>query len=81
MKKSIVLGMFLAIASTTFVSCKKDYYCQCNKVYTGSNSSNSYQDDVYTFNDTRVRAESKCDDQEYTGSDLGGSYSRECQIK
>ncbi len=35
----------------------------------------------YTFKDTRTRAESRCNDQEGTGSDGFGDYSRDCQIK
>ncbi|MCW3070185.1 MAG: hypothetical protein JWO44_75 [Bacteroidetes bacterium] len=83
MKKSVLIGLLIAIGSTSIISCKKDYYCQCKKVYTNSNGSTStYDDDVYTFRDTRARAESKCTNEEGTGSDLvGGSYSRECEIK
>lgn len=80
MKKSVFIGM-LALASATVTSCKKEYYCECKKVYTGSSSSSSYDDDVYTFRDTRTRAESRCNDEERTGTDLGGSYSRECEIR
>ncbi|MCW3101899.1 MAG: hypothetical protein JWO09_339 [Bacteroidetes bacterium] len=83
MKKSVLIGLLVAIGSTTIMSCKKDYYCQCTKVYTYSNGSTSTsEDDVYTFRDTRARAESKCNDQESTGTSItGGSYSRECEIK
>jgi hypothetical protein len=81
MKRSALIGVLLAIASTTMVSCKKEYYCDCKKIYTGSNSYSSYDDDVYVFRDTRTRAESRCNDEEKTGSDLGGSYSRECEIR
>jgi hypothetical protein len=80
--KKTVIGLLLAIGATTAISCKKDYYCECSRVYTSNNSTASYKDDVYTFNDTRARAETKCNDQEKTGTDLfGGNYSKECQIK
>lgn len=82
MKKSIMFGLLLTIGATTFTSCKKEYNCSCKKVYTGSSSTTSYQDDIYTFKDTRARAESRCNEQEGTGSDVvGGAYSRECEIK
>lgn len=80
MKKSAIIAL-LAISLTAMTSCKKEYYCECKKVYTGSSSSSSYDDDVYTFNDTRTRAQSRCNDEEKTGTDLGGSYSRECEIR
>jgi hypothetical protein len=81
MKKPVLFGLLFAIASTTMVSCKKTYYCECDKVYTGSSGSASYKDEVYTFDDTRARAEDKCENEEGTGTDLGGDYSRECQIR
>ncbi len=76
--------IMLAVAvlgAMSFASCKKDYTCECKKVYTGSSSSTTVNDGTYTFNDSRPRAEKKCDDEEMTGSDILGSYSRECQIK
>lgn len=81
MKKSILFAAMFALSASMVTSCKKDYTCVCTKVYTSSSSTSTYQDDVYTFNDTRTRAERKCNDQESTGTDLYGSYSRECQIK
>lgn len=78
--KTILLSIvaFMAIGLT---SCQKDYYCDCRKIYTGNSGSTSLNDDTYTYNDTRARAERKCQDQETSGSDLGGSYSRECSIR
>jgi len=38
-------------------------------------------DGSYKFKDTRTRAESRCNDQEKTGSDAGGDYTRNCDIK
>lgn len=80
MKRTLVIGA-LALFSIGFTSCKKDYYCDCQKIYTGSGGSANINDGTYTFNDTRPRAEDKCNEQESSGSDLGGSYSRECNIR
>ena len=80
MKNKILIVVF-AFAATSFVSCKKDYYCECQKIYTGSSSSSQYDDGVYTYHDSRARAEDKCNQQETSGSDLGGDYTRECQIR
>lgn len=76
----------LAIATIAFIalslaSCKKDYTCECNKVRTSNGNTLSTHDEDYKFTDSRTRAESKCNDQEKTGSDALGDYSRECQIK
>ena len=72
------MALFMAIG---FTSCKKEYVCDCKKIYTGSSSSTTVDDGSYTYKDTRTRAEDKCNDQETSGSDLGGSYSRECSIR
>ena len=76
--KIIVLG--LAILATSLFSCKKDYTCKCSKIYTGSVGSVTVNDGTYTFKDNKVRAADKCNQQETTGSDLGGDYSRQCDI-
>ena len=71
----------LAVTAIGFASCKKEYVCDCKKIYTGSSSSATVDDGTYTFKDSRARAEDKCNDEETSGSDLGGSYSRECSIR
>jgi hypothetical protein len=80
MKKQLII-----LAITTVVlslpSCKKDYVCKCQKIYTGSSGSSSYNDGQYTFRDSKVRAEDRCTQQEGSGTDLGGNYSRECEIQ
>ncbi len=80
MKNKIVL-IGLAIVATTLFSCKKEYDCKCKKIYTDSNSTTTVDDGTYTFKDTKAKANTKCDNQEGTGSDLGGDYSRECEIE
>jgi hypothetical protein len=77
--KIIILG--LAIVATTMFSCKKDYTCQCSKVYATSSGSTSTNDGSYIFKDNKVSAESKCSAEESTGSDIGGDYSRQCEIQ
>jgi hypothetical protein len=82
MKKTVLFGILIALGSSTMVSCKKDYNCVCTRIYTNGSGATSYQDDIYTFKDTRTRAENRCNDEEKTGTDLvGGSYSRECEIR
>lgn len=79
MKKSIVA--VIALLTLGFVSCKKEYKCECQKTRTGSSATVSTADGEYTFKDTRARAESRCNDQESTGSDAFGNYSRDCEIR
>ncbi|MES2592643.1 MAG: hypothetical protein V4608_12230 [Bacteroidota bacterium] len=79
--KNIVLAVVVAMGLTTMVSCKKDYNCECQKIYTGTGGSTTVNDGIYTYKDSRTRAEDRCNAEEKTGTDLGGDYSRECQIK
>jgi hypothetical protein len=77
MKKLILFG--LIFASVTLISCKKEYTCECKKIYDGVN--NYSQDGIYTINDTRTKAESECNRKENPGTDeTAGKYSRECEI-
>ena len=75
---------FLALvilSAFTVTSCKKEYTCICKKIYTdGSGNTTTTSDGSYTFKDSKPRAESRCNDQEGSGSDIGGDYSRECSI-
>jgi hypothetical protein len=79
MKKLIIAATVLL--SMSFVACKKDYRCECSKTRTGGTSTLTTDDGSYTFKDTRTRAESRCNDQEGSGSDAFGDYTRDCQIK
>lgn len=80
MKKIILTAV--VFSATLFTSCKKEYVCDCKKIYTGSSTSTTVDDGSYTFKDSRTRAETRCNEQEGTGSDFfGGDYTRECQIK
>lgn len=79
MKKVIItIVAFVALATT---SCKKDYTCKCTKIRTGNSTTVTSEDGTYAFKDTRKRAEDRCNDQESTGSDIFGDYTRECQIQ
>lgn len=82
MKRSIpafvALGALFALSLT---SCKKDYTCECKKIHTDSSgNSTTTSDGNYTFKDSKPRAETRCNDQEGSGSDIGGDYTRECEI-
>lgn len=78
MRKMFVL--VLAIVAITMSSCKKEYTCKCQKIYTTSNGTTTVDDGSYVFKDNKAGASSSCNDQERTGSDLGGDYSRQCDI-
>ena len=79
MKRAILA--VAVISAFSLVSCKKEYTCTCKKIYTdaGGNST-TVSDGTYTFKDSQPRAETKCNEQESSGSDISGSYSRECDI-
>jgi len=81
MKNSILLAGALLLAGTTMVSCKKDYTCQCSKTYTSGSGSSTSNHSIYTYKDTRKRAEDRCNDNTSSGTDLGGNYSINCEIK
>jgi hypothetical protein len=79
MKKSVIA--IVALFTLGLASCKKEYKCECEKTRTGSSTTISTVDGEYTFKDTRARAESRCNDQESTGTDGLGSYTRDCEIQ
>ena len=71
----------VVLSGFALASCKKDYTCECRKIYTDDNGNVvSSSDGSYTFKDSRARAEDRCNDLETSGSDLGGVYTRECDI-
>ncbi|HVD98152.1 MAG TPA: hypothetical protein VNB90_08090 [Cytophagaceae bacterium] len=80
MKNIFVLIAFTLLSATMF-SCKKDYTCHCNKVYTTSNGTVTYDDGSYTMKDNAARAAEQCNKQEYNGNDTRGAYSRLCDIR
>ena len=77
--KIIILG--LALVATTMFSCKKDYTCACSRVYVSSSGSTSTDDGSYIFKANKASATDKCNQQQTTGTDLKGDYSRQCVIK
>lgn len=79
MKNSVIA--IIALFTLSLASCKKDYKCECTKTRTSGSSSLTTADGDYTFKDTRARAESRCNDQEGTGSDGLGDYTRDCDVK
>lgn len=82
MKKLIIITASFITLSIMFSSCKKDYVCECRKTYTRSNGTTiSESDGLYTFNDTKPRAADRCTQQEGSGTDLSGSYVRDCELK
>ncbi len=81
MKKTILFTSAILIAGTLFTSCKKDYRCECTKTYTSGSGSSTSNYSVYTYKDTRNRAETRCNENASSGADLGGNYSINCGIK
>ena len=79
--KTKMMILALAVIATTMVSCKKDYTCKCSKVRTTSSGSTTTDDGSYMFKETKATATSKCNDQESTGTDIYGNYSRQCTIQ
>ena len=79
MKKSVIA--IVALFTLSLVSCKKNYVCECSITRTSGSSTLTTADNKYTFKDTRVRAESRCNAEEGSGSDAFGDYTRDCQIK
>ena len=71
----------IALFTISLTSCKKDYVCECSITRTNGSTSLTTGDGSYTFKDSRAKAETRCNDQEKTGSDSFGNYSRDCQIK
>lgn len=79
MKRAILA--LVVLSAFTMASCKKEYTCTCRKIYTdGDGNTTTESDGTYTFKDSRPRAEERCNDQEGSGSDIFGDYTRECQI-
>jgi hypothetical protein len=81
MKNTILLVGALLFVGTSMVSCKKDYTCTCSKTYTSGSGSTTHDYSIYTYKDSRKRAEDRCNANTATGSDLGGDYSINCEIK
>ncbi len=80
MKRAILA--IVVLSGFTMTSCKKDYTCSCKKIRTETDgSTTSDADGTYTFKDSKPRAETRCNDQEGSGSDILGDYSRECDIQ
>jgi hypothetical protein len=76
--KILLAGIVAATILTT--GCKKDYTCTCSKTYTSGSGSTTKNYSVYTYDDTKTTATSRCNGNETTGSDIGGNYSINCQI-
>lgn len=81
MKKTILFAAGLLFVGTSLMSCKKDYTCKCSKTYTSGSGSSTNDYSVYTYKDTRKRAEDRCNENTTSGSDLFGDYSINCQIQ
>jgi len=81
MKKTILFAGGLLFVVTSMMSCKKDYTCKCSKTYTSGSGSTTNDYSVYTYKDTRTKAEKRCNENTNSGTDLGGNYSINCEIK
>ena len=81
MKNTFLLAGAILLSVTSMVSCKKDYTCQCSKTYTSGTGSSTQNYSVYTYKDSGKRATDRCNANESQGTDLGGNYSVNCEIK
>ncbi len=72
MKNLFILTVFALIALT---SCKKDYTCNCTLTYDGETSAGL----SYTINDTKSKAEDKCDEYDITETEF--TVGNVCEIK
>lgn len=81
MKNSVLAVCALLFVGTSLVSCKKEYTCRCEKTYTSGSGSSTQNHSIYTYDDTRKRAEDRCNDNVSSGTDLGGNYSINCAIE
>ncbi|CAN5526809.1 hypothetical protein BH10BAC1_BH10BAC1_19840 [soil metagenome] len=81
MKNSILLAGALLFMGTSMVSCKKDYTCKCSKTYTTGSGTSTSNYSVYTYTDTRKRAEDRCNENAESGTDFWGNYSVNCAIQ
>jgi hypothetical protein len=81
MKNIILAVSALIFAGTSMTSCKKDYTCKCSKTYTSGSGSSTSDYSIYTYKDSRKRAEDRCNANTATGSDLYGNYAINCEIQ
>ncbi len=81
MKKTILLAGVVLLAAASMVSCKKDYTCQCSKTYTSGSGTTTQKYSVYTYKDSRKRANDRCNANDTQGTDLGGNYTVNCEIQ
>lgn len=81
MKKIVITLAVTLTLGVLMSSCKKDYICKCTKTYTGNTTTVNTNYSQYTYKDTRTKAESRCNDNNDSGSDIFGDYSVNCQIQ
>lgn len=81
MKKTTLIAGALLFIGASLTSCTKDYTCTCSKTYTTGSGTSTQNYSTYTYKDSQTTATSRCNANEKTGSDLGGDYSINCEIK
>ena len=81
MKNPVLFVGALLLVLTSIISCKKEYTCECSKTYTSGSGSSTQNYSIYTYKDTRMRAEERCNENTDSGSDIYGDYSINCQIR
>ena len=79
MKKVFLIGG--ALLSISLASCRKDYVCRCNKTYTSGTGTNIDNYALYPYNDTKRKAEDRCNTNNLNSSDFDGGYSIDCEIE
>ncbi|HEY1038968.1 MAG TPA: hypothetical protein VGF30_06155 [Bacteroidia bacterium] len=71
MKKILFLAFPLI-----FISCKKNYICECVTTYPGSNSTSTT-----TIHDTEKKAKNSCSEKNTTATAFGYTSTTTCTIK
>jgi hypothetical protein len=81
MKHTQIMMAGLLLIAVTSISCKKEYTCKCSKTYTSGTGTSTNDYSVYTYKDNRARAETRCNENTKSGTDIFGNYSINCQIQ
>lgn len=79
--RNVLLVSTALLVGITMSSCKKDYSCECTKTYTNGTTTVSSKESIRIYKDNKKRATERCNDNESSGTDLGGRYSIDCEIK
>ena len=81
MRNALSLSGVALLVVMTMSSCKKEYSCECTKIYRNGNNSVLTKESVRVYKDNKKRATERCSKNESSGTYLGATYSVNCAIK